>query len=141
MRELACRLRANQLFYHSAHNLTDGASFFGDHQFFEKAYKAHEEAYDGVVERMIANGKSMELEVAELHHEVATKLEGAPSIYAISPEEFFQYALKLELGTIQMITAKINSEEITIGEDNMLAGLADEAEKRIYKIQARLQSH
>ena len=141
MRELACRLRANQIYYHSAHNMVDGANFFSDHKFFAKAYKAHEAAYDAVVERMIANGASMELEVAEFHHDVATKLEGAPSTNAMNPEEFFQYALKLELGTIQMITAKINSEDLTIGEDNLLAGLADEAEKRIYKIQARLQSH
>lgn len=139
MRELACRIRANQLYYHSCHNLVDGQAFFADHDFFKEAYKAHEKAYDRVIERMIGSGDYENLEVSQFHHDVATKLEGSPSVEVRNAEDYYRYALKIELGTIQMLEAIIRAEGITKGTENMLADLADKAEVRVYKIQARLQ--
>jgi len=141
MRDLACRLRANQLYYHNAHNFIDGENFFGDHDFFADAYKASESAYDSVIERILGMGQGGELQMTQFHHEVASKLETAPAYEAENPEEYFRYALKVELAVIQIVGAYVRSGECTVGTENMLAAIADEAEQRLYKIQSRLQKH
>lgn len=130
MKKLASLYRAAQLVAHAKHNLVSGISFFADHEFLAEAYAAYESAYDDVVERMIGLGDSVDIPAIT---EDATKMAMMPM--KESTNQWSTTLLKLEEGIRKEIDSAIRNT--SNGTQNLLQGLADDSEKRSYKLQQR----
>lgn len=135
MNEIAIQLRFLQIFYHNAHNLVGRQSFFSDHSFMGDAYSAMEGAYDDVVERMIGTGESVDLKA--IIKTVAEKIQDTP-VDAKQNKVFFDKALELETELVKLLDGSIKSDKTSEGTKDLLAGLASDAEVRLYKIKQRL---
>ena len=123
-------LRAGQLYYQAAHNLAKGETFLQDHGFLGDAYEAFAGAYDSVAERAVGLGEKPDL--------LKINTEAAKISSGLKIEDFdgvFEQALEIEKSLLKEIE---NVGKVSKGTDNLLAGLADDAEVRIYKIQQRL---
>jgi DNA-binding ferritin-like protein len=139
MKELLIRLRANQMFYHSAHILCGKSTFFSDHEFFKETYESVEKDYDDVAERMVGLGMYDELQLGSLVNDLHFKLKDAPSTEVEDNKLFFQYALKIELGLTQIIEKLAREGKLSQGTLQLVGDIANRSEKRRYMIQRRLQ--
>lgn len=132
--ELAIHFRFLQLYAHNAHNLIQGESFFADHKFLGGLYSEYEEAYDGTVERMIGLGEDPDLMTLQKSAADMLSDEKEPA----DCEGWFSRILSGERTTVQLVQKCFDEGEYTQGTLNLLAGMADAAETRIYKITQRL---
>lgn len=133
MKNLAIIFRTAQLYAHNSHNLAYGETFFQDHKFLGKLYPVYEEAYDGIVERMIGLGQSVDLP------SITQKAAAAVSKVHDEGESYDCFASLLEIE--QTICKEIENtiQDCTCGTQNLLQGLADESEMRQYKLGQRLK--
>ena len=130
MDKLITACRAAQLYAHNAHNVTSGKTFGQDHAHFAELYEAYEAAYDDLVERVIGlNNESLDL--VKIQADAADKVT-APSY----PEKMFETLLATELDLIKLIEAA--NKKASLGTQNILQQLADDCEKRIYKLRQRV---
>ena len=139
MTALASIFRFLQLFAHSAHHLTSGCTFNQDHAYFGELYAAYEEAFDDIVERLIGLGK---LDNVKDRLAIDTKAAGilgkTDTEDLTCAEDWFEILLEME----QELCAKIEKlagEKVSQGTLNLLAQLADDSEKRQYKIGQRVK--
>jgi len=132
VKELAIVLRSAQFYAHHAHNIAKGATFFEDHEFFGELYSAYEEAYDGVIERMI--GLDQNPSIDEIGMQAMKMASGHKSS---ANRDCFEYLLEFEQTIVEM--CKRFNGSASLGTQNMLQGLADHSEMRQYKIKQRLK--
>lgn len=136
MDKLATLFRAGQFYAHAAHNFTKGPTFFEDHEFLGELYGTYEDAYDGLVERMIGTGEPFDVRV------ILTNAAAEANKYA-DPQAFSPAVL---FGVLQDFEKKFRAEidaisdSQSIGTQNLLADLADKSEARSYKIGQRLKA-
>lgn len=127
---LAALLRYLQLYTHMAHNLLGGETFLQDHEFFGELYPGYEADYDSVIERMIGLGEQLDL--VKIQKDAVSELKAPKSL-----EEAYKEILSCEE---ELISACEKLEKsASLGTANLLAGLADKAEGRIYKLKQRLK--
>ena len=134
MDKIATTLRAAQLTAHNFHNMTRGMSFFADHEFFGEVYGEYEGDYDAVVERCIGTGEAIDL------CEVTTNAAAKSSNYDCSDmaaDEMCAVLLGLER-EIQAQATEAN-KGATLGTQNLLQGIADKSEMRVYKLRQRIK--
>lgn len=136
MDKLATLYRAGQFYAHAAHNFTKGQTFFPDHEFLGGLYGTYEEAYDGLVERMIGTGEAFSVQTILTNAAAEANKYADPS--AFSPAVMFGVLLDFEKKFRAEIEAIYDST--SIGTQNLLAGLSDESEARSYKIGQRLKA-
>ena len=134
MNELATCLRYAQLTSHNLHNLVKGPMFLEYHEFFGEAYPAYEGDYDDVVERMIGLGQMPDL--TEINKAAFNKVL-ANDAASMNAEQMFGLLLSIE-GDIQRDAARFN-EGASLGTQNLLQGIADKSEMRVYKIKQILK--
>lgn len=131
MESLATSFRAAQFVAHRAHHLCACATFLQDHEFFGELYSTYEDVYDSLIERMIGLGQSPDINAITLD---AARTAAGQNTAEV--DRMFSMLLKLERSFCAEI-AKIQAEQ-TPGTQNLLQGIADESEKRQYKIRQRL---
>ena len=134
MDKIATTLRAAQLTAHNFHNMTRGVAFFADHEFFGEVYAELEGDYDAVVERCIGTGESIDL------CEVTTNAAAKSANYDCSDmaaDEMCAVLLGLER-EIQAQATEAN-KGATLGTQNLLQGIADKSEMRVYKLRQRIK--
>lgn len=129
--ELAIHFRYMQLFAHNAHNITQGQTFFEDHEFFGEIYPAYEAAYDSLVERCIGLGDE-NIDLVEVQKRAAAMLTG-------TEEDMFNTLLIGEEVTQQIVEKCFEEDDYTQGTLNLLAQLADDSEVRTYKLGQKLK--
>ena len=137
--------RANQAWFHSAHHITRGTGFAGDHvKIYKKIYKNYDDVYDLAAEKA----------VGLTHESVACPLVTLPAAaqivlkYAqpckISALQIAQQGLAIErnfIGFIEKARKGLSDAgELTLGVDNMLAGFADQHESFVYFLQQRCKT-
>lgn len=133
MKELSTLYRSAQFYAHMAHNIAKGQTFFQDHEFLGELYGTYESAYDDLIERMIGLGFSPD--ISGITVEAATMVADHDS--SQSTQSCFSYILGMERSFCDEI--KRIMPKNTVGTQNLLQGLADDSEKRQYKIQQRLK--
>lgn len=133
MKELATLYRSAQFYAHMAHNIAKGQTFLEDHEYFGTLYAAYEEAYDGLIERMIGLGGNPD--IPSITVEAATMVADHDS--SQTTQSCFAYLLKFEKSFCEEVK-RIMSKN-TVGTQNFLQGLADQSEMRQYKIGQRLK--
>lgn len=127
---LASLLRYMQLYTHICHNSLGGETFLQDHEFFAELYAGYEADYDSVIERMIGLGEDLDL--VKIHKDAISELKTPKSL-----EEAYKEILSCEEELIAACQKLAKSA--SLGTENMLAGLADKSEARIYKLKQRLK--
>lgn len=133
MHNLLIKLRHAQLWTHAAHNNIAGPSFFSDHAFLGDTYGAFEEAYDGLIEMMIAEGKE-DVDALDVTHDAAAN--AADFSATGTSKAIFERLLELEQEIAGEINEVIDDQSNAI--QNYLQGLATDSLMRQYKIQKRL---
>lgn len=131
MRKVAVTLRALQLFAHNAHNLAKGHVFYQDHAQFGELYKAYEGEYDDVVERIIM--LEGECDLGEIGFEAAQLVKSAK---ANDNENSYSVLLKTEESLQKALSECM--DESSYGTQNLLQGIADNSEHRMYGFKRRL---
>jgi DNA-binding ferritin-like protein len=140
MQTLASIYRFLQLFAHAGHHLASGCTFNQDHAFFGELYAAYGEAFDEIVERLIGMGKlSGVKDRIALDTKASAILAKTDSEELMCSEDCFEILLEME----QEICGKIEKlieGKLSQGTINLLAQLADDSEKRQYKLTQRVAS-
>ena len=130
--------RLMQLYYHNCHHLTQGASFFSDHEFFGSAYGAMDGAYDRLAERYIGEFGNKAFETVT----IAKVVMGEVTDYQVEDMcccDMLETGLKLE----QRLSAELTALDkvAPIGLRNLIGDLAEQSDIRQYKIKQRLAEH
>lgn len=131
LKNLATVLRAAALYAHEAHHAISGDTFLEDHSFLGDTYAALTTAYDDVVERAIGVGEEFDL--------LSIQVDAADSLKNLSLKDataIFKQILENEKTIQEEIEDAIKGT--TLGTNNLLSGIADTSEVRIYKIRQRL---
>lgn len=138
MQTLASIYRFLQLFAHAGHHLAKGCTFNQDHAFFGELYAAYGEAFDEVVERLIGTGKlkSVKDRIA-LDTKASAILAKTDSEELTCAEDYFELLLEMETEICGKIE-KLCEGKLSQGTLNLLAQLADDSEKRQYKLAQRV---
>jgi DNA-binding ferritin-like protein len=132
MIELAVKLRYMQFYAHNAHNACQGATFYSDHEELGSLYGTYEGFYDGVIERMLGLGQTVDLIKVQI--EAVKMLEGAAT-----PTTFtgaFSTILSCEEELSKLIEEA--NADASLGTQNFLQGIADTSEVRQYKLKKYL---
>ena len=137
MRELAIKYRTLQLLAHNAHNMCAGPTFVAYHPFLGELYGTYEDAYDGLIERIIGLYGVGSLDLINVQEEAISSLKAASKLPAAF-QEAFSDILALEQDANAHIEQLAKVSGITQGTLNMLADMADKAEVRCYKLKQRL---
>jgi DNA-binding ferritin-like protein len=126
------------LLYHQYHHVVARSPFFSDHEAFSSFYSTLDGNYDSVAERLIGLSDSSQLNLHAIMEAVSQKCKAYPQD-AKENAMLFQAALQCEAELKQQIEALIKSGSLSQGTINLLAGIEDESEGRVYKIKARLK--
>jgi DNA-binding ferritin-like protein len=129
LQELAVCLRGSQLIAHELHNIVHGPEFFADHKFLGNLYAEYEDAYDAVVERAIGLGEA--IDIAKVTNDAVAKYNSDRS-----EEDWVAVILALE-EDIREDVDECMKMGYSNGTQNFLQGIADESEKRTYKLNQR----
>ena len=133
--ELAICFKALNLYTHHAHNLVAHATFSPDHDFFGELYSFSESAYDDLIERHIGT-VSDQISLSDIITKSNAKLSGL-QIIVKENKTYYIESLKL-VDYILAECEKYKTAPVSIGTQNLIAGLADKLEVIKYKIKRRI---
>ena len=139
-------LRAMQLWFHGAHNLTKGTGFAGDHvNLYGMIYNNIHEELDGALEKAIGLTQSEKVACPiGVTSSALEVLNAFPSPSGSSALNIASVGLQLELSYLAMVeelyhTLK-NSGDLTLGLDDFLMQSANQHEEYVYLLQQRVKS-
>lgn len=132
MIKLATHLRYMQFYAHNAHNMCQGDTFFADHEELGDLYGVYTGLYDSVVERMIGLGNAVDL--VKIQVDAAKMLDGEAMPAAFSSA--FAGLLTCEQELCKIISEA--NEGASLGTQDLLQAMCNDAEMRQYKFQKRL---
>lgn len=138
LRLLLVQLRSMQLFYHNAHHLTKGSTFFSDHEAFSDFYKEIDGQYDSVAERAVGLYNEP-LDLSILLPAISKNLEMVLADYQ-TPEDMYGGGIALEKELDKICDLIDSSPLATVGTKELINGIADSSEIRSYKLNQRLKN-
>lgn len=129
MDKLATKFREAQFYAHACHNTVTGSNFLELHKFFGKLYGAYESAYDSIIERIIGTETEL-IDIGEITTEAA---KGGLSVEDADADKMINTLIGIEMDLQQMIE-DMDLDTLSVGTSNLIAGLADDSESRLYKL-------
>ncbi len=135
LQQLFARLRALFFIHWTAHWQASGPQEYGDHQLFSRLYTAIDEEIDGLAEKMVARYGN---EAVNLDHGILLMAKAISSVQGkgvercLAAEKAFQVWLKKAYEALE------ESDDMSLGMDNFLQGIADKHETHVYLLQQRL---
>lgn len=136
--KLATRLRAMELFYQAAHNLSKGVVFNQDHSTFASFYDACGAAYDAAIERAINKEGHQAAHLPTQLKEIFQLLKDKPCCDVKENKEFFSAGLEMEQSLCSLIEEICKNPETSQGTLQLVGDMADKSEVRQYLISQRL---
>lgn len=137
LQEILTCSKALQDYYQMAHWQSKNTVFYQDHLLFERLYGSAGACIDGLAEKMLGLGEpSSNLDITVIYKKTFEKLKGLP-VSCKENSQYFEAALKMEQSLIDYCT-KCDAETSSIGVKNMVGGIADVAEGRVYLLKQRL---
>lgn len=136
-------LKALRDWFHSAHHVSSGASFSGDHvDLFGRIYKEIEEEIDGAIEKVLGLTEDTRLACPILTNKTSlTILEHYQSPSYDSQEEIVKNALNLEKDYVMFLEQAFKSLEknqmLSLGLNDQLASSANTHETYLYLLKRR----
>lgn len=141
---IACT-KATEMWFHAAHHVTKGKGFAGDHNIlYSKIYELLGDDYDSLVEKGIGLYDEEQLACPILISNLASKIvcnyDSPSNRNDHDIAEIGLYVLIHHLNTLEEFYNQIeNTENFTIGFDDLLASMANEYERYIYMLKQRLK--
>ena len=137
-------LRSLAWLHQTHHWQTNGSSFYGDHQLFDRLYTGVQTEVDSTAEKAVGLGLTLLVDANMQASQMARVLRhfscaestgyDATGMVAVSyrAELFFSFFL-------QMVYLKLEAEQkLSLGLDNFLQGLADKHEEHMYLLKQRM---
>ena len=143
MGQLIPSVRAAQLWFHGAHNLTKGVGFAGDHTtLFGGIYPALEAQFDGLVEKAIGNTGVEELGCPVHITQAAAEILGQMECLTNKPaDQIVREGLTVLQGHHDLLSDVFSrldeAGELPLGLNDLLAAQANELETFLYLLQQR----
>jgi len=126
-------LRSLSLYYQTAHWVSKGSQYYGDHLLFQRLYEETTEDIDPVGEKAMG--------ICQDEYAVSL-IQNIDFVYKIinnmdyEPDNVFESALKLERAFVKLCGDYVKTD-VSEGVKNMFAGLADKHEGHVYLLQQR----
>ena len=135
-------LRALETYYHHAHWITKGDTYYGDHLLFERLYGETKSQVDGLAEKMVGVFGEESVSIHKITEVVMKVISSAPKMDSkITGFELAKYALGLEKIFLQMTEGLYQKMKrdgtMTMGFDDLLMELYSNHEGSIYLLQQR----
>jgi DNA-binding ferritin-like protein len=146
--ELSIVLQGAQMLYllHQTHHWqAKGDSFYGDHLLFERLYNDVLADIDATAEKSVGMGGIENVSLMPRIQNVCWLLECTePQNVMPQPTQLIERSLTAELMFLGLCNLAADSlkahGQLTRGVDNMLAGIEDKSEARIYLLRQRLST-
>jgi hypothetical protein len=136
--------KALELWFHNAHHSVRGGSFAGDHAIlYDNLYTVvFGDSFDGVVERGIGLTDDQSLaDAVEYAINAHNRLKGWPTPSSLSAEQLAAEGVTRiteYLDFLQWMRESLEfTGELTLGLDDMIAGMCDVLETETYKLKQR----
>jgi DNA-binding ferritin-like protein len=133
------------MWFHSAHHVTKGKGFAGDHNIlYSKIYELLGEDFDSLVEKGIGLYNNEEIAcpfiISNLAAKIMCKFDSPANRSDYDIAQIGLYVLYHHLhGLEDFYDALENSQDYTIGFDDLLASMANQYERYIYMLKQRLK--
>ena len=134
---LAC-LKAKQDYYKTGHWQVKNTIYYADHKLLDRLSSEAGAIIDQVAEKIIGiTGNPALLNLPDI---LKKQYEYAKDLPYNAPENtaIFQAGLQMETKLLELCKTIDASPETSIGVKNMVGGIADESESRIYLLKQRL---
>lgn len=122
----------------TAHWQSKGSNFYADHELFGRLYGSFPGEIDGLAEKMVAMYGTESVDLVQ-----QTRMQAAFAAKWAEEPDLVARAYMVEEGLQDAITNTVDaldeSEELTLGMDNFLAGLADSHETPLYLLGQRMK--
>lgn len=125
------------------HWQASGEPYYGDHLLFERLYNAVNEEIDVVAEKAVGFGSYKAVDATKQLAQAAKIIEQLSNMNLGVPltDDLVNSSLDVELFVLELIdvvkvTLKAN-KKLSLGIDNMLAGIADKHESHVYLLRRR----
>lgn len=141
---IACT-KATEMWFHAAHHVTKGKGFAGDHNIlYSKIYELLGDDYDSLVEKGIGLYDEEQLAcpilISNLASKIVSNYDSPSNRNDHDIAHIGLYVLLHHLNTLEDFYNQIeNTENFTIGFDDLLASMANEYERYIYMLKQRLK--
>lgn len=137
--KIANYLRAMQLFYHAAHNLSKGSLFFQDHETLGDFYSEIEKDYDAVIERAINKEGDQVADLQAQLKDIFSQIKSKQIVGVKENKDFFVQGLECEKFLCEMIQQACSIPECSEGTKQLIGDISNRSEVRQYKILRRVQ--
>jgi len=140
-----CFTKANQMWFHSAHHVTKGKGFAGDHELlYGKIYTTLTKHLDEIIERAIGYTDSeifaCPIVISQMTTKVLKKFCSPADRSDIEIAEIAYDSLAGLLSNTESLHGKLErSGKLSIGFEDLLAGFANQYETYIYMLKQRLK--
>ena len=140
-----CLTKANQMWFHSAHHVTKGKGFAGDHELlYGKIYETLTEDLDALIERAIGFTDSeifaCPIVLSQMTAKVLKSFCSPSDRSDIEIVEIAFDSLIRLIENIESLHSKIESSgQLSLGMEDLLAGFANQYEAYIYMLKQRLK--
>jgi len=134
LQQLLARLRALFFIHWTAHWQASGPQEYGDHQLFSRLYTAIDAEIDGLAEKMVAGYGNDAVDLNRGVLLMAKAIVGAPGKgveRSLAAEKAFQEWLKAAYEALE------KADDLSLGMDNFLQGVADKHETHVYLLKQR----
>lgn len=140
---LLFHLRYLALLHQTHHWIARGDQFYGDHHLFEELYAGVQEEIDSVAERAVGLAGDLAVNLQhQMLHVIELMGQAGEASTVPSASELAQRSLQAEQRFLTVLEMLHRSEpfQMSLGTDNLVAGIADLHEKHVYLLQRRCSS-
>lgn len=138
MKELAIIFKSMNLYARAAHHLAARTPFHSDHAFFAEIYEAADDAFDGIVERMIGLMGEESVGYPGILSQSVANVSKLPYTGVKENTVFYQVLLDMEKKVCEKANEIIQSG-VTPGVEQLVGELCNQSEMRQYKIKQRMK--
>lgn len=140
LQNLLAMLRATQIVHHNAHWQVSGPTFNGDHSMYAGLYEAIDDEYDTLAEKMVVLYGASSVDAIPQLKLITTVVTRAVQ----ATDNLPQRSLAVEEGlqtVLEAVRDHLDKEdELDMGMDNFLQGLADSHQKAVYMLTQRCKA-
>lgn len=131
--QILSELRALYIAYQSAHWTAGGGTFYGDHLLFQRLYGNVQDELDSVAEKALGSGIHPGMfDPVSLAHGAATAAQSL-----LKPGQIIDCLINAEREFVCHLETFASTDGLSLGAENLLAGIADKHEEHIYLLSQR----
>jgi len=145
LNSLIFTIKANHAWFHSAHHVSKGESFIGDHgKLYSKIYESLQDSLDQIIEKSISmtDCESIACPIA-IYKGALAKLTCYTPPVDLSGKEIASLALEIELNFLLFLEEVFYDLEeqnaLSLGLNDYLSALANQHETFVYKLKQRVK--